>query len=104
MGNGIALASFDEKRSDAQLLCAQLADRLLSLKGIRASFACGRNMDRRTVISARSLGDVNVQVIMEKLGGGGHQTMAATQLYDTTMEQAMEQLKTAIDESLKEEA
>ena len=54
MGNGIALASFDEKRSDAQLLCAQLADRLLSLKGIRASFACGRNMDRRTVISARS--------------------------------------------------
>ena len=41
---------------------------------------------------------------MEKLGGGGHQTMAATQLYDTTMEQAMEQLKTAIDESLKEEA
>ncbi|MBQ1807619.1 MAG: hypothetical protein II012_08315, partial [Ruminococcus sp.] len=76
---------------------------MLSLTGVAASFVIFPDGERIN-ISARSYGKVNVQVIMEKLGGGGHQTMAATQLYDTTMEQAMEQLKTAIDESLKEEA
>ncbi len=98
MGNGIALASFDEKRSDAQLLCAQLADRLLSLKGIRASFACGRNMDRRTVISARSLGDVNVQVIMEKMGGGGHLNNAGAQV-DLSVEGAIKKIMEITEES-----
>lgn len=98
MGNGIALASFDEKRGDAQLLCAQLADRLLSLKGIRASFACGRNMDRRTVISARSLGDVNVQVIMEKMGGGGHLNNAGAQV-DLSVEGAIKKIMEITEES-----
>lgn len=97
MGNGIALASFDETRSDAQLLCAQLADRLLTLKGIRASFACGRNMERRTVISARSLGDVNVQIIMEKMGGGGHLNNAGAQV-DLSVEGAIRKLMEITEE------
>lgn len=97
MGNGIALASFDEKRGDAQLLCAQLADRLLSLKGIKASFACGRNMERRTVISARSLGDVNVQVIMEKMGGGGHLNNAGAQV-DLSVEGAIKKIMEITEE------
>lgn len=77
---GIAITHFQEMRGDAQLMCAQIADTLLTVKGVKASFAVGRDDDRRTVISARSLGEVNVQVIMEKLGGGGHLTTAAAQV------------------------
>ncbi len=97
MQNGIALASVNETRSDAQLMCAQLADRLLTFKGIKASFACGRNMDRRTVISARSLGDVNVQVIMEKMGGGGHLNNAAAQV-DLSVEGAIKRIMEITEE------
>ncbi len=77
---GIAITHFQEMRSDSQLMCAQIADTLLTVKGIKASFAIGRDEERRTVISARSLGEVNVQIIMEKLGGGGHLTTAAAQV------------------------
>ncbi len=97
MQNGIALASVNETRSDAQLMCAQLADRLLTFKGIKASFACGRNMDRRTVISARSLGEVNVQVIMEKMGGGGHLNNAAAQV-DLSVEGAIKRIMEITEE------
>ena len=99
MRNGIALASIEEKRSDAQLLCAQLADKLLTIKGIRASFACVRDMDRRTVISARSLGDMNVQVIMEKMGGGGHLNNAAAQV-DLSVEGAIKRIMELTEETI----
>ena len=78
---------------DAQLLCAQLADLLLTVKGVKASFVVGRNDEMKTVISARSLGAVNVQVIMEKFGGGGHLTTAAAQVetsIDETVSKIME--------------
>ncbi len=78
--NGIAISACRKIRSDAQLLCAQIADQLLTIKNIKASFVVGRNTENKTVISARSLGDVNVQVIMEKFGGGGHLTTAAAQV------------------------
>jgi c-di-AMP phosphodiesterase-like protein len=100
---GCAISTSERTDGDVRLAAAQAADEMLSLTGVAASFVIFPDGERIN-ISARSYGKVNVQVIMEKLGGGGHQTMAATQLYDTTMEQAMEQLKTAIDESLKEEA
>ena len=77
---GIAISACRKERSDAQLLCAQIADQLLTVKGVRASFVAGRNDAGKTVISARSLGDINVQVIMEKFGGGGHLTTAAAQV------------------------
>ena len=91
MKNNIAIASLEGKRSDSQLLCAQLADRLLTIKGIKASFVCGRDLERRTVISARSLGEINVQVIMEKMGGGGHLTNAAAQV-DLSVEGAIKRI------------
>ena len=100
LGKGIAIASLPGERGDAQLLCAQIADRLLSLKGIRASFALGRDMDNRTVISARSLGEVNVQVIMEKLGGGGHLTNAAAQTC-MPVEEALEKIRQLTEETIK---
>jgi len=77
---GIAITTCEQVRSDAQVLCAQVADQLLTIRGVKASFTVGRNMENKTVISARSLGEVNVQVIMEKFGGGGHLTTAAAQV------------------------
>ena len=99
MSKGIALTSIEGTRSDAQLLCAQLADRLLTIKGIKASFVCGRDRDRRTVISARSLGQVNVQVIMEKLGGGGHLTNAAAQV-EMSVEGALKRIMELMEETV----
>lgn len=85
----IAAASIDEKgiatsicqgfNQEAQVINSQVADELLNVKGVRASFVAGRNETGNTVVSARSLGDINVQVIMEKMGGGGHLTTAGTQ-------------------------
>ena len=77
---GLAIATCQQVMPDAQLICAQVADQLLTVKGVRASFVVGRNNDMKTVISARSLGQINVQVIMEKFGGGGHLTTAAAQV------------------------
>ena len=97
MANGVALSSLDAIRSDAQLLCAQVADKLLTIKGIKASFVCGRDLDRRTVISARSLGEINVQLVMEKLGGGGHLTNAAAQV-DISIEGAIRKIMEITEE------
>ena len=65
---------------------------------VEASFAVARRDDDTVCISARSLGDINVQIIMEALDGGGHLTNAATQIYGITIEEAVEKLKAAIDE------
>ncbi|MBO5994865.1 MAG: DHH family phosphoesterase, partial [Firmicutes bacterium] len=97
MANGVALTSLDVIRSDAQLLCAQVADKLLTIKGIKASFVCGRDLDRRTVISARSLGEINVQLVMERLGGGGHLTNAAAQV-DLSIEGAIKRIMEITEE------
>lgn len=90
--NGIAIAICGQVRADAQVLCAQIADQLLTIRGVRCAFAVGRNMEMKTVISARSLGDVNVQVIMEKFGGGGHLTTAAAQI-EETIDEAVSKIK-----------
>ena len=74
---------------------------MLTLTGVAASFVIFPDGERIN-ISARSYGKINVQVIMEALGGGGHQTMAATQLSGATMEEARSKLVAAIDEALKE--
>lgn len=78
--NGIMTAICKQKHSDEQVICAQVADQLLTLKGTKASFVAGINNEGKTVVSARSLGEVNVQVIMEKFNGGGHLTTAAAQV------------------------
>ncbi len=87
---------------DVRIVAAQAADELLSIQDVKASFVI-YEMDGGVSISARSLGEVNVQVIMESLGGGGHQTMAAVQLTDVTLEICRQQLLIAIDEYLGKE-
>ncbi|TCI25986.1 MULTISPECIES: DHH family phosphoesterase [unclassified Exiguobacterium] len=93
-GMAIAVASDDEAHH--QVLIAQSADQLLNMEGVKASFVIAILPDGRTGISARSLGDVNVQVIMEMLDGGGHLTNAATQL-NVGRDEAKQLLKEAID-------
>lgn len=70
------------------------------IKGVNASFTLGINDRGQTIISARSIGDVNVQTIMEKMGGGGHFSSAATQL-ERPMEEVEEELKRQVKEYLE---
>lgn len=92
-----AIACADKEFPDIRVVSSQAADELLSIRGVKASFVIyptGNVMN----ISARSLGDINVQLVMEVLGGGGHLTMAATQLPNLTIEQARTKLVAAIKE------
>lgn len=86
---------------DIRLAAAQAADEMLSLQDVNASFVIFEDSGRMN-ISARSYGRINVQIIMEKLGGGGHQTMAAAQLYNITKELAYQKLMAVIDEVLED--
>lgn len=79
MAEGCAVACAESGVGDFKIACAQAADELLNIKNVKASFVIFKN-NGIINISARSMGDINVQVIMEKFGGGGHQTMAAAQL------------------------
>ena len=76
--NGAAYAFYDGESENAQVANAQVADDLLTVRGVRASFVASRNSAGKTLISARSLDDVNVQVIMEHFDGGGHLNMAGS--------------------------
>jgi c-di-AMP phosphodiesterase-like protein len=96
--SGIAISRSDGKHPGAQIIVAQSADELLDIKGIRASFVVGATR-KEVVISARSLGDLNVQRIMEKFGGGGHLTMAAAQIRDATIDEVIKKLKKYIKEA-----
>lgn len=98
---GCAVSVSTRQTDDIRLAAAQAADEMLTLQGVDASFVIFENNDRIN-ISARSYGKINVQIIMEKLGGGGHQTMAAAQLDNTTTQKAFEKLTTIIDEVLDE--
>jgi c-di-AMP phosphodiesterase-like protein len=91
----IAIADFSSK--DIRVISAQAADELLKVNNIKASFVMFENAGAIN-ISARSFGEINVQVIMESLGGGGHQTMAACQLKGYDMVNARAVLENAIKE------
>mgnify|MGYP002517771191 CR=1 FL=1 len=87
-----AVSTIDEIVKNSRLLSAQAADEMLTIRDVYASFVISR-IDSKTVnISARSYGKINVQLVMEKLGGGGHQNMAAAQLSDCSIAQAKEKL------------
>lgn len=96
--NTIAIATAFDDEIFEQLLIAQAADTLLTMSGVNASFVISKRLDGKVGISARSLGDINVQVIMEKMAGGGHLTNAATQIEDTTTSDAEDLLKDILDE------
>ena len=95
--NGIATSVCEGYNRDAQIINSQVADELLNIKGVRASFVASRNDAGKTVVSARSLGALNVQVIMEKLGGGGHLTTAGAQVEESP-EEVLELIKHIISE------
>ena len=97
MYRNCAISVSGEVASEARVAVAQAANDLLTIQGVDASFVAVQ-VGSGVNISARSLGAVNVQVIMESLGGGGHQTMAAAQLKHITPEAAKARIQTAIDE------
>ena len=98
--NRYAIAVSGVSGGDARLVCSRAADELLKIKNVDASFVISAMEDNTLNISARSLERINVQLIMEKLGGGGHHSMAAAQLKDMTAEEAFAVLKEKIDEYL----
>lgn len=100
---GVIISACEETMKVSQLVVAQGADELLEIKGIEASFVLGKKDDTMIIMSARSMGDINVQVILEKLGGGGHLTLAGAQLEGISLEEAKEQLQNAIEEYFQEE-
>jgi c-di-AMP phosphodiesterase-like protein len=92
----------DKKIENLRVITAKAADDMLNISGVKASFVISKIKDDLVNISARSLGEENVQLITEKLGGGGHSTMAACQLEDVSFNEALEKLKGAIDEYYEE--
>lgn len=91
-----AVAIAHIETDDIRIIAPQTADELLGIQDVDASFVIYK-IGNVINISARSLGAVNVQLVMEKLGGGGHQTMAAAQIENISFEQAKEMLKEAIN-------
>ena len=94
----IAIAKGTESEFNDQVIIAQTADTLLTMDGVIASFVISARSEGVIGISARSLGNINVQVIMESLKGGGHLTNAATQLTGLSIAETESKLKLAIDE------
>ena len=99
VNNNMAIAVCPNEITDS-VVAAQAADELLNITGIQASFVIVK-IDKDVSISGRSLGDINVQLILEDLGGGGHMTMAGARFKATTKE-AVNILNKAIDKYLKE--
>ena len=97
----IALSICTKEDDNTNLICAKAADELLTISNITASFVMGK-MGEKIVISGRSIGDINVQLILEKLGGGGHITLAGAQLEGFTLEEAHDELVIRINEYLVE--
>ena len=93
----IIMAKAPEDKYYTNVMLAQSADLLLTLKGIECSFAIGYLEEGKVGISARSLGNINVQLIMEELGGGGHLANAATQIEGISLDEALDRLNDAID-------
>ncbi|WP_312645105.1 DHH family phosphoesterase [Hydrogenoanaerobacterium sp.] len=94
---GCAVATTSSNNEDIKLVAPQAADELLGINGVDASFVM-YEYEGGTSFSARSMGAMNVQLIMEKMGGGGHQTMAGAQLVGIPLEDARQRLFQAIDE------
>ncbi len=98
----IALVVAQPNQKYSQLTIAQIADTLLNLTHIKASFVISERKDNFISISARSVGQINVQLIMERLGGGGHLTNAATQL-QCSIEEATKKLMMVLQEIEEQE-
>lgn len=99
--SGIASAITKDGGAEVQVINAQVADELLNIKGVKASIVAGKSDKGITCVSARSLGDLNVQLLLEKFGGGGHLTVAGAQLEEEP-ETIIEKLLIAAEEMERE--
>lgn len=97
----IGISVYEEEDKNANLICAKAADELLEINSITASFVIGK-LGEKVCISGRSIGDINVQVILEKLGGGGHITLAGAQVEGMTIEDTKQELINRINEYFSE--
>lgn len=98
--SSIAISEYNVEEKETGLICAKAADELLTIGNITASFVLGK-MDSYVVISGRSIGDINVQIILEKLGGGGHINLAGAQV-EGEIDEVKNRLIEKIDEYFSE--
>lgn len=101
--NKICLAYCNADINNINIVVAQAADELLSIKDVEASFVLGKTKSGTIFISARSLGSINVHVLMEKLGGGGHIDIAGAQLENVSLEEGYKMVSDIIKQYLEEE-
>ncbi|MEE3334288.1 MAG: DHH family phosphoesterase [Ruminococcus sp.] len=101
--NSCAVAVTERICDNIRMVSAQAADELLSVEDVKASFVIFRTDENTVNISSRSYGKLNVQLVMEALGGGGHQNMAAVQIKNESVEQVKEQLFTALNNIYSED-
>ncbi|MEA5047209.1 MAG: DHH family phosphoesterase [Eubacteriales bacterium] len=98
---GVAIAAVGEDVKNAPLIAAKAADELIGIRGIEAAFVLGRE-DGGVNVSGRSLGKVNVQLICEKLGGGGQLTMAGAQMKEMELDEAEAHVRNFVEQYLQE--
>ena len=101
VNDSIGISIYDKQDENSNIVCAKAADELLTISDITASFVIG-NLGDKICISGRSIGDINVQVILEKLGGGGHITLAGAQVEGMTIEEVKQELIIRINEYFTE--
>lgn len=97
INDNIAISIYEQDDENANIIAAKAADELLTIGGITASFVLGKTGEK-VYISGRSIGDINVQIILEKLGGGGHITLAGAQLENISLEDAKQEVINRINE------
>ncbi|MBR6503917.1 MAG: DHH family phosphoesterase, partial [Firmicutes bacterium] len=100
-GGNVAITRCEGVDENIGLITAQTADEMLEVKGVKAAVALGASPGGEIILSARSIGDINVQVLMEKLGGGGHMNTAGAQV-KMSMEEAEAKLREIIEEQMQE--
>ncbi|HBM82013.1 MAG TPA: DHH family phosphoesterase, partial [Clostridiaceae bacterium] len=101
IGENIAISICKGREGSLSLAVPQAADELLNIKGIEASFVLAKQ-GKDVIISGRSLGDMNVQLVLEKLGGGGHLTVAGARIYDVSLDEAEKMVIDAIKQYQEE--
>ncbi len=101
IADGIYMSECPMSYGNSPVTAAQAADELLDVAGIKASFVLCEE-DGVVYVSARSLGEINVQVVLEKIGGGGHQTISGAQFRDKTVAEVKEMVKDAVKQYLEE--
>ena len=97
----IGISTYESEDTSAGLVCAKAADELLTIGNITTSFVLGTT-EEGISISGRSVGEINVQLILEKMGGGGHSTVAGVQIKGKTISEAKQELIQKIDEYFEE--